>query len=156
MSDTLKARLQAAVAVRVSELAPQALATVWDAKPALVAMEELEVVGELAEDDNWRQVATLKGVATIWLTSQKLDELPIEALIASLVEKPIKLEADLDIAEGAISHAGYARLLSWRDEFIDTHLQTGLRLQLEVVLLQRLAQAEPVGEAVSSEDWRSK
>ena len=156
MSDTLKARLQAAVAVRVSELAPQALATVWDAKPALVAVEELEVVGELDMNDHWKHVATLKGVATIWLTSQKPDELPIETLIANLIEAPIKLGADITIPEDAISHAGYARLLSWRDEFIDTHLQTGLRLQLEVVLLQRLAQAEPVGEAFSSEDWGSK
>ena len=156
MSDTLKARLQAAVAVRVSELAPQALTTVWDAKPALVAVEELEVVGDLGTNDHWKHVATLKGVATIWLTSQKPDELPIETLIANLVEAPIKLEADITIAEGAISHAGYARLLSWRDEFSETSLQTGLRLQLEVALLQRLAQAEPVGEAFSSEDWGSK
>ena len=60
-------------------------------------IEELEVVGELAEDDNWKHVATLKGVATIWLTSQKPDELPIETLIANLIEAPIKLGADITI-----------------------------------------------------------
>ncbi|MDO5643905.1 MAG: hypothetical protein Q4G26_16145 [Paracoccus sp. (in: a-proteobacteria)] len=71
------------------------------------------------------------------LRADAIDDLPLEALLADLVQRPLLVVAQ-DVLPGQVSEAARCVLMEMRDTLNDYQLATGLRFTVEGTILRRV------------------
>lgn len=129
----LRARFSDEITVRMKSLLPAALQTAWGERSCVTVIENL-AYGTLAgiyegsgNAPDFDLVGSFEGVLVVEINADDIDQLPLEILLANLLQQPVTLLFNSDAGTGEISEKCASRLLSSRDSISDTRVVHQLR-----------------------------
>jgi uncharacterized protein (DUF2267 family) len=138
----LRTRLQDELTQRLNATLPEAIATVWDHRAVLVAIEQMKFTPAGGIENDWERETEFDGVVRAELRADGIDALEVEPLIADLVKNPVHLNFDPDQSEGELSERARILLAEWRDSIRDQTVVSALRFSVSGTLAQRLSSAQ--------------
>lgn len=134
----LRARLQDELRDRLAEHLPEAMATIWEHASVVIVIEKLDFKPAGGVIDDWSNLAAFSGTVRAELRADGIDDLPLEALIADLVQHPL-LVGNADVLPGETSEGARCVLKEMRDTLTDQQVATGLRFDVTGQIVRRMA-----------------
>ena len=133
----LRKRLQQAIDKEIAAVLPQAGDTAWDGGGVVVVIEQMRFSSLGGAQGDWVYCAAIEGRLRLDLIGDALDDLPVEPLIARLIDRPLSLTPDGDVKPGVLSHKARATLIERRDEVTATQAVSTLIFELSGALVRR-------------------
>ena len=134
----LRTRLQEELRARLTEHLPEAMATIWDAASVVIVIEKLDLKSAGGIRDGWHDLAAFTGTVRAELRADDIDALPVEALLADLVQRPL-LVLPLDVPPTETSETARCVLAEMRDTLSDQQVAIGLRFLVAGQIVRRVA-----------------
>ncbi len=134
----LRTRFSEEMLARLAASLPEAVLTAWDAHSVVVVVEQLTFLPAGGVENGYERVAKLSGVMRAELRADRIDDMAIEPLIASLVGDPVFLPF-LAVPPGALAEKARLILTDWRDTIRDVQIASALRFSVDATLAVRAA-----------------